>query len=201
MPLQLPKINLAPIQSGQQVFEQMLSSLSNAELKKAQTQKLNIQNQYLPQMQQEQLSKMQIQNEFAPLMQQEQLRQMQFRNEYQQLVNKYYPELTEARVGQMGRTGQLAGSTPLMRAFQVYRSYADKYGENNALTQEAKKNYNLMQNQVEATTNWRNKITSTRDFSQTPTAGKVAQQLSNAITSNPITNAVGGAIVGDETIW
>lgn len=177
MPVQMPKLTAPSPTAGIQAFTQMLNALSREQLQNAQTQRLNIQNQYLPQMMQEQLTRAQVQNQFLPLMQQEQLRQMQFKNAFQQLVNQFYPDLTGAKITQLNRTGQFASLPPLGRAFQLYQNYSQSYGENDARTQEAKKIYNSMMNSANALTQQRSLYTQLAPFKSLTKEQKLGQGL------------------------
>jgi hypothetical protein len=147
--MHLGNINLEAIPSGMDQFSKMLNTMMRAKQMSAQTQSINLRNQYYPQQMQEQLE------------------QMQLKNAYQGLINKYYPELTQARIGQMGSMGA-AGGTPLMRSYSTYMKYLKQYGPNHPITKGAKQAYDLSFKQVSDLNASREKLTQLAKYRFSP---------------------------------
>jgi hypothetical protein len=169
--MHLGTINLEAIPSGMDEFSKMLNTMLRAKQTEAQTQSINLRNQYYPQQTQAQIE------------------QLQLRNAYQNLINKYYPELTQARVQQMGIVGQGAGA-PLNRAYAVYQQYLSKYGPNHPATKDAYNNYKVMFDQLQTRTKYQQALTQFLPTRFTSTTGKQAgeiQALFNKLRNSGIT--------------
>ena len=110
-------------------------------------------------------------------------------------------DFQNAKIKEMNNPlSQLSAYPELFRAQTLYRKYADELGEDNPITIDAKKNYNLMQKNAEAMGNWRNAMTSTADYRFLPPVAKnllAAEQAQAGNNPNASTMPVGQPIEPD----
>ena len=164
-----------------------------------------LQSQYMPRTLQEQLRYAQLVNQYyGPQAEAEIGLKGAHGNYYNQMANWFGPtaqseialrgiqgqnltsEIAQRAYQQNNPLAQLSTMPPLFKAQALYKHYADTLGADNPITQDAKKNYELMQKSAQGMSEWRNAMTETSGMRfLTPEAKSLLEAQQAAAGINP----------------